>query len=87
MEPNYTQPTEPLASAPKGQVPKGTNADTGAGVIERYASVDDFRSEFGSYRVNNKNENLCDSSKDYSLQANKTSNDPASLEIPAPEGY
>lgn len=65
MQPNYTQGTDPLSSAPKNQPLGSDNADTAPATVERYASVDEMRAEFGSYRVNAAVENLCDSSKDY----------------------
>ena len=52
-----------LDSAPKA-MPLETPGEQAGG--ERYGSIDEMRTEFGSYRVNASVENLCDSAKDYS---------------------
>lgn len=76
---------------PQGTPPPATNADNGAGTIERYTSVDDFRSEFGSYRVNAKVENLCESRDDYELDSVPfpplKNQSPFNEQSETPEGY
>lgn len=37
---------------------------SGGSSVPRYASTDEFRSEFGDFRVNNETENLSDSETD-----------------------
>lgn len=80
-----------VEDVPYGVQPPATNNDTGAGTIERYTSVDDFRAEFGSYRVNAKVENICDSAKPYEIDAVPfpplKDQSPFNEQSETPEGY
>ena len=42
--------------------------------MERYKNTEEFKSEFGDYRVNDKTENLCDMSAPYPIE--EVTNDP-----------
>lgn len=53
----------------------------------RYENTDAMRSEFGSYRVNGKTENLCDSSEVYPVVQLETPIERAKAEEAAIDNY
>ncbi len=61
---------ENLKSVPSNGGPKSV-------VTERYANLEEFKSEFGDYRVNNKTDNVCYAS---SPKENMVTNDPYTLQ-------
>lgn len=69
----------------------GSNKPGNGASTPRYASIDDMRAEFGSYRVNAKVENLCDSAEPYPIDpvpfGKMQNQSPFNNQSETPEGY